>query len=85
MALVEAVISKLLQLRPKRLSHLTRRSTDLHCSFDKLRLNLLHQVDLFLTNGLAQGIGLSTSKAAPLLGDLHKLLLIDQNTIRVLK
>ena len=84
-AFVKAVVSKLFQLRPKCLSHLTRRSTDLHRSFNKLRLNLLHQVDLFLTNSLTQGIGLPTSKAAPLLRDLHKLLLIDQNTIRVLK
>ena len=83
MRLIKAVISEFLQLRPESFCHFARGAANFDRALDELRLNLFHQVDFFLTDGFAQRISLAASEAAPFLGNLHKLLLVDQNTIGV--
>ena len=83
MRLVKAVIGEFLQLRPKGLRHFARGAADFDRTLDELRLNLFHQVDFFLTDGFTQRISLAASKAAPFLRNLHKLLLVDQNSVGV--
>ena len=83
MRLVETVISELLQLRPEGFRHFARGAADFDRALDELRLNLFHQVDFFLTDGFAQRISLTSSKAAPFLRNLHKLLLVNQNSVGI--
>ena len=83
MRLIKAVISEFLQLRPKGLRHFAGGAADFDRALDELRLNLFHQVDFFLTDSFTQRISLAASEATPFLGNLHKLLLVDQNTIGV--
>jgi len=81
--LVKAVISEFLQLRPEGFRHFARGAADFDRALDKFRLNLFHQVDFFLTDGFTQRISLTASKAAPFLRNLHKLLLVNQNSVGV--
>ena len=82
--LIETVISEFFQRIPELLSDFLGRATDLDRALDKLWLDLFHQVNFLFTDCLTQGVSLSAGKATPLFGNLHKLLLIDQNAVGIL-
>ena len=79
--LIETVVSEVKQLRPESFGLFLSGATHFLSTFNKLWLHLIHQVDLLFTHRLTKRICLTTSKATPFLGDLHELLLINQNTV----
>ncbi|MNR19180.1 hypothetical protein D3C85_1359540 [compost metagenome] len=82
--LVETVIRKLFQLVPELFGNLFLGTTRLDSTFHEINLYLTHQINLLFTYCFTQSISLSTGKPGPLLGDLHKLLLVHQNTVSTL-
>ena len=85
MRLIETIIRKFFQMLPESLNFSSVGVRMLYRSFNKLALHFLHQVDFLFTHGLSKRIRLTTSKSANFLRNLHKLLLINQNSISIFK
>ena len=81
MRLIKTVVSEVEQLRPESFGLLLGGTTNFLGTLNKLGLHLVHEVDLLFTHRLTKRIRLTTGKATPFLGDLHELLLINQNTV----
>ena len=81
--LIETIVSEFFQLSPESFRNLLSCATNFNRTLDEFRLNLFHQVNFLLTNSLTQCVSLTTSKSTPFLRNLHKLLLIDQNSVSI--
>ena len=81
--LIETIVGELFQLSPEHFRNFLSCATNFNSTLDEFRLDLFHQVNFFLTNSLTQCVSLTTSKSAPFLRNLHKLLLIDQNSVGI--
>ena len=80
---VETVVREVEQLTPKLFGNFFGRATDFNRAFNKLWFYLVHEVDFFLTDSLAERIGLATGKTAPFTRNLHELLLVNHNTVSI--
>ena len=81
--LIETIVGELFQLSPERFRNFLSCATNFNRTLDEFRLDLFHQVNFLLTNSLTQRVSLTTSKSTPFLRNLHKLLLIDQNSVGI--
>ena len=81
--LIETIVGELFQLSPESFRNFLSCATNFNRTLDKFRLDLFHQVNFLLTNSLSQCVGLTASKSTPFLRNLHKLLLIDQNSVSI--
>ena len=81
--LIKTIVGELFQLSPERFRNFLSCATNFNRTLDEFRLDLFHQVNFLLTNSLTQRVSLTTSKSTPFLRNLHKLLLIDQNSVSI--
>ena len=81
--LIETIVGEFFQLSPERFRNFLSCATNFNRTLDKFRFDLFHQVNFLLTNSLTQCVSLTTSKSTPFLRNLHKLLLIDQNSVSI--
>ena len=78
--LVEAVVRRTLVGRPKLLDHLLA-GPGPPAPFEELGLELGHRLAVLLADRLAQVVGLGAAESGDLLGDLHRLLLVDDHAV----
>ena len=80
---IETIVSEFFQLSPESFRNFLSCATNFNRTLDKFRFDLFHQVNFLLTNSLSQRVSLTASKSTPFLRNLHKLLLIDQNSVSI--
>ena len=80
MRAVERVVGRPLVGRPQPLDHLRARARGLAAG-DELRLQLGHRLAVLLADRLAQVVGLRAAEPGDVLGDLHRLLLVEDHAL----
>ena len=83
--LVKTVVGELFKVIPEFFDFSTIGVRMFNGTLNKLALHFFHKFDIFLTNGFSKRIRLATGKSANFLRNLHKLLLINQNSVSVFK
>ena len=82
--LVERVVRGLLVGRPQRLDHVGRRARG-PAALDELGLELGHRLAVLLADRLAEVVRLRAAEPGQGLGDLHRLLLVEDHALRGLR
>ena len=85
MRFIKTIVREFFQMFPKGLNLSSVGIRMFYRPFNKLALHFLHQVNFLFTHGLSKRIRLTTSKSTDFLRNLHKLLLINQNSISIFK